>query len=100
MRRQNYEGIFYYKTISGKEVDFVAQEINGKISLFQVCIDLNDEKTKQREINALLEATTELKINHAYIITHDINETIEIDKITIKIIPYWAWVIESYGEDE
>lgn len=96
LRQQHYEEIFYYKTTSGKEIDFVVQEANGRLALFQVCTDLRDEKTKQREISALIEATKELQLDHAHIITTDTSDTIILDNLTIKIISYWAWVIEYH----
>jgi predicted AAA+ superfamily ATPase len=92
-KEQHNENIFYYKTKSGKEIDFVAQKINGSISLYQVCLDLQDNKTKEREISALIEASSELKINQAYIITNDFSDSIQIDHLTIEVIPYWKWVI-------
>jgi predicted AAA+ superfamily ATPase len=95
LRKQHDENIFYYKTHSGKEVDFVTQEMNSKIALYQVCIDLQDEKTKQRELSALTEAAKELQLNHAYLITIDDNDTIKTDHLTIEIIPYWMWVIRQ-----
>lgn len=93
LRKHNYENIFYYKTHSGKEIDFVTQEINNKIALYQVCMDLQDEKTKKREISALTEAALELQLTEAYIITLDSQDIIKLDSLTIKIIPYWSWVI-------
>jgi len=93
LRKKEYEGIYYYKTHSGKEIDFVAQSLNGQIELFQVCVELSDEKTKQREITALVEAANELHITHARIITSDTTEHYEINNITIDVIPYWQWSI-------
>lgn len=93
LRRLHVENIFYYKTRSGKEVDFVAQQPNSTIDLYQVSVDLRDEKTKQREINALIEAAAELNVTEAFIITSDTDEIIEIDGITLRIISYWRWAL-------
>ncbi|MBS0358115.1 MAG: ATP-binding protein [Proteobacteria bacterium] len=93
LRKQEYENIFYYKTGSGKEVDFIAQRINGSIDCFQVCLSLNDEKTKQREISVLVEASNELKIYQAYIITEDHEEIIEVKNLKITCIPYWKFAL-------
>ena len=60
--------LFYYKTATRKEIDFIVQEINGKVTIYQVCIDLHNEKTKQREITAIVEAAKELQLNEAHII--------------------------------
>jgi uncharacterized protein len=93
LRKMHFENIFYYKTNSGKEVDFAAQHANGAVELFQVTVDLNDEKTKEREISALLHAAKELGIKEAKIITFDTSEILEIDSITLHILPYWQWVL-------
>lgn len=93
LRTMRFENIFYYKTATGKEVDFVAQQANGAIELFQVCLDLNDEKTKEREISALVQAAQELEMKQATIITLDTSNTLEVDSITLNIVPYWQWVL-------
>jgi len=95
LRRKGAENIFYYKTSSGKEVDFVVQQRNGKIQLYQVCVDINDKKTKQRELSALIETAKELKITKAFIISIDDSEIITLGNIIIHIIPYWKWAIEN-----
>lgn len=91
LRRMRFESVFYYKTTQGKEVDFIAQYPNGNIELYQVSLDLSDEKTKHREVSALVEAAAELKVRQAFIITSDTNETLEFDTVTIHVLPYWQW---------
>ncbi len=93
LRRQQYDAIYFYKTTTGKEVDFIAQHINGKLELYQVCYDLNDNKTLNREISALIEAAETLQLNEAWIITLDKTETIANNDCTIHIVPYWQWVL-------
>ncbi len=93
LRQNGVENVFYHKTESGKEVDFVAQHVNGKIELYQVCIDMDDAKTKQREISALIEAAMELKIDEAFILTTNTTETLQLDSIRIHILPYWQWAL-------
>lgn len=61
--------IFYYKTKKGKEVDFVIKNGIKVEKLIQVSFDLTDAKTKKREIDALLEASGELKCKNLEIIT-------------------------------
>ena len=61
-----------YKVYIGKtkrgEIDFVAQK-NGLTKYIQVCYDLSEEKTRDREINAF----NEFESNEKYIITMDKN---------------------------
>lgn len=61
LRRQGKE-IFYYKTKSGYEVDFVATSKGAEPKLIQVAWDLDDPDTRQREERALHEAEQELGI--------------------------------------
>jgi uncharacterized protein len=91
--RYNFENIFYYKTKNNKEIDFIAQSINGEIQVIQVCVDLRNENTKKREIDAIIEAAKELEIKEAIIITSDESEMITLENLSIKIIPYWEFSI-------
>ena len=65
--------LFYYKTKSGKEVDFVIRNGIKIEKLIQVSLSLSDTKTKKREISSLLEASKELKCENLEIITLDEN---------------------------
>jgi predicted AAA+ superfamily ATPase len=48
--------IAYVKTQNGFEVNFLARYPDGKLDLIQVCVDLDDPATREREIRALLDA--------------------------------------------
>lgn len=61
LRREKKE-VFYYKTSSGFEVDFVTRDLEGKVELIQVVWDQNDQETFKREERALKEAEKELGI--------------------------------------
>jgi predicted AAA+ superfamily ATPase len=91
LRRSGPEQIFYYKTKTGKEVDFIAQFPNGRIDLIQASLDLHNEATRQREISALIEAAAELDKKEAFLITLDHEEIVTIGELTIYIKPYWQW---------
>lgn len=95
LRKEISDSIFYYKTQSGKEIDFVVQKINGALQLFQVCLNANDEQTRQREVSAIIEAAQELDLQQAWIITFDEIETIVIKNLTIHVLPYWQWVLRA-----
>ena len=77
--RRNKE-IYYYKTTGNLEVDFVVKE-NERITQFiQVSAGIDDEKTKAREIRALIKAGNE--IPHAggvalVLLVPDINEIVQ-----------------------
>jgi len=93
LRSLGYETIFYHKTENAKEVDFIAQTVAGENHLFQACIDMREEGTRQREISALVEGAKELSIEKGLIITLDEEEVIEIDGVRIQVLPFWKWVL-------
>jgi predicted AAA+ superfamily ATPase len=53
--RKFSQHIFYYKTKSNCEVDFIVQLADRTRWLIQVCESLDDLKTKEREVKALIE---------------------------------------------
>lgn len=83
--------IYYYKTNSGKEVDFfVKDKENGFI---QVAWDLDDEKTKQREIASLLEAMEEQKLKRGLLLTFNTRKKLEFNDKHIVIQPAYQWLL-------
>ena len=91
--RRRFKKIYYFKTKSGKEVDFIIQNEDRTKSLVQVSETLENEKTKKREINALIEAAQELNLTEGLIVTRNTEEKIQIGKITISILPIWKFLI-------
>lgn len=69
LRRYGHE-VYYYLTATRKEVDFFARNLYGQWSLYQVCWNIDDAKTMEREMAALNEAEKELNIK-GEIITPD-----------------------------
>lgn len=61
--RREKKKIFYYRTRSGFEIDFVTESLRGERELIQVVWDKQDAKTRDREERALIEAEKELKIS-------------------------------------
>ncbi|MDW8104915.1 MAG: ATP-binding protein [Armatimonadota bacterium] len=49
--------VHYVRTPQGHEVDFLARYWDGREELIQVCADLTDAQTAEREIRALMEAS-------------------------------------------
>lgn len=78
----------YYKTQSGYEVDFVVKNESGEggVELIQVCVTLQDEETKSREIRAIAQACDELSINKGTIVTleSDFVETVGSVEISVE----------------
>ncbi|OQB40480.1 MAG: hypothetical protein BWY09_00770 [Candidatus Hydrogenedentes bacterium ADurb.Bin179] len=92
--RRVHPEIFYYKTKSGKEVDFIVP-VRGRPSLLvQVCESLAAPQTKKRELAALNEAMAELGLKEARIVTRNEDETVETDEGTIRILPAWRFLLD------
>jgi uncharacterized protein len=97
--RRASSSIFYYKTASGKEVDFCWIDINGRKNLVQVSFDLNDEKTRKREVSAIIEAMDEIKVKNAKLVTMNESDILTIEDKTIEIIPAWEYLMNfKYSE--
>jgi len=81
----------YYITRKGNEVDFILRPgTGGEYQLIQVCWDLGDPKTKQREVNGLRAAMDELQIQRGAIVTWLEEEAFDE---SIDIIPAWKWFL-------
>jgi len=78
--------IFFYKD-STSECDFLIFNRGNLSEIIQVCTNLNDLDTRNREINGLLKACMFFGKKSGKIITLNTKETIEIDGITVEIIP-------------
>jgi len=92
LKRQDKE-IYYWKNSKNLEVDFLIKEGVEIKELIQVCWNIEDEKTRKREIRALLKAMDEFKIKEALVITENYDDSEEIDKKKIFFIPLWHWLI-------
>ncbi len=90
--------LFYWKNQQHEEVDFVIKEGIKIKQLIQVCFDIKNLETKNREIRALIKAGKDLKCNNLWIITEDKEgkEKTEWfgDKATINYIPLWKWLLD------
>ncbi len=86
--------IHYYRTASGREVDFIWQRDGQDWQLLQVCETLAQPDTRKREIAALQEAMQEHQIGNAMIVTRDDDETVETAAGTIRVVPAWQYLLE------
>jgi predicted AAA+ superfamily ATPase len=83
--------IYYHK---GKyECDFVIRKNGQIVNAIQVCQSLGQAETRSREINGLLEAMKQYQLLTGTIITEDEEETININQLTIQVVPAWRWLL-------
>lgn len=86
--------IFYYRTRSGKEVDFIVLLPDRSRLLVQVSETLADPATRKRELAALNEAMQELEVSQATIVTRADEASIELGAGCITVVPAWKWLLE------
>ena len=89
LRRQS-KNIYYYKGV--QEVDFYAR-LDDKEMLVNVSYEIKDEKTRQREVNGLLEAMEYFKLDTAYLITKDEKSDLALEEKRIFVIPLYEWML-------
>lgn len=92
-RLQPFDKITYYS--GTKECDFVIQHEQQVKALYQVCWDIQDTITRQREIDGIIEASKITLCDNLFIITHDKEDIIIQDGKTINILPAWKWMLNN-----
>ncbi len=90
LRRKSRE-VYYFKQT--QEVDLYMKE--DKEYLVNVSYAIEDEKTLQREVKALLEGMVYFKLDSSYLVTANRDETIEIEGKKIVVVPMWKWLLEG-----
>lgn len=91
LRRQKDIEIFYFK--NNFETDFVTMKKNKIIDVIQVCYNLDNAKTREREERGLLESLNFLKKKDGYIINDYIEEIKKVENKNIHYIPLWKWLL-------
>ena len=82
----------YVNTSDGSEVDFIAfHPMRNDCKLIQVCFDMSDHKTFDREISALRSAADSLGVEDRYVITWDDETALTGD---IKVLPIWKILLD------
>ncbi|MCK4786797.1 MAG: ATP-binding protein [Desulfobacteraceae bacterium] len=87
--------VTYLNTLSGYEVDFVAEYPNGSVQVIQVSADISDPTTRERECRALYEASSNLAGAHFLLINVSEESAIDMGDVTIRIIPAWKWLLDK-----
>ena len=89
------DGIFYYKTRNHKEVDFILRAGTKIVGLIQVCMDINSEGARKREVAALVEAGGELNCNLLTVLSWDAEAQESVEGGKVNIIPLWKWLLQG-----
>lgn len=82
---------FYWK--NKHECDFIVFR-NGKVvNAINVCMDINDEKIKKRELEGLKEAMKTFKLSKGVIITDDHLDTEKHGRMKVDFVPLWLYLV-------
>src|SRR3989338_1949972 len=91
--------IFYWKSMQKEETDFIIKDGLKVKQIIQVCYDIDDIKTKEIEVRALLKASKELKCKNLIIITEDKEGEEQATwfgiRRKIKYVQLWKWLSEQ-----
>ena len=91
--RRSQKEIWYFK--GKKECDFICREEKNKYSAIQVTWQLGLQNEK-REIEGILEAMNQLNLTEGTIITFDQEDKVVKDGKTIRLVPGWKWMTNSF----
>ncbi|MDE5881339.1 MAG: DUF4143 domain-containing protein [Muribaculaceae bacterium] len=83
--------LFYYRTRNDKEIDFVTRKGTKVEQLIQVCYDMSSEKTRKRELDALIEAAEELHCDNLLVIINLQEENIKWKSKEITLLKVRAY---------
>lgn len=86
---------FYWRDYQKREVDFVVRRGRKVAALVQVCADVENPKTRERETASLVRAGKELKCKDLLVITFDYDKVDTIEDREVVFKPIWKWLIGS-----
>ena len=89
------EKICYF--LGDKECDFVIQTETAVKGLVQVCWDMKDDETRNRELDGIREAASLTGCRNMTIVTREQEEEVEDANGTIHVVPAWKWFLMPYS---
>ncbi len=92
LMRRGHEVYFFQ---GKKECDFIISGGKGISQSVQVSRTLEDEMTRKRETEGLIESLNAFGLNEGYILTEDDEFEMNIEGISIKVMPVWKWLLEQ-----
>ncbi|MEA3464550.1 MAG: ATP-binding protein [Thermodesulfobacteriota bacterium] len=94
--KRRFSDIYYFKTAQNYEIDFLIKNKEKITHLIQVSQSVQDHKTKNRELRALVKAQSELKYAKTatlQLITMDDSRQENIDGNNVQIINAIEWLL-------
>lgn len=85
--------VYYWQDYEKREVDFVVTHGKSVKILIQVCLSMDDFKTKEREVRSLLKLAKETKCKDLLVITLDYEKEEKAGGQKIIFKPLWKWLL-------
>ncbi|MBN2487660.1 MAG: ATP-binding protein [Methanosarcinaceae archaeon] len=92
-----FTDVYYWKDYQHREVDFVVKDGLRVKQLIQVCYDIEDLGTKERELEAIVRASKELECDNLLVITWDYEGEEDFKGKMIEYIPLWKWLLKGFA---
>lgn len=93
LKRRGYEVYYHHEH---QECDFVVCKHHQIKAVIQVCFDLSDQATREREFNGLIEAISCYGLSCGTVITLTDDETLTCqqgrESYQIDVLPIWRWL--------
>jgi predicted AAA+ superfamily ATPase len=93
--------VFFWKSQQQEEVDFVVKRGPAVTSLIQVCWDIQQASTKDREIRALVKGSKELHCEDLLVLTQNAGGREDVEwfgqRATVRFVPLWKWLLNPNG---
>lgn len=86
---------YYWKDYQQREVDFVVKQGTKVEKLIQVTYATDKDEIEEREIEALIKASSELKCKNLLVITWDFGTEEKIRGKKIEFMPLWKWLLNQ-----
>ncbi|NQT67033.1 MAG: ATP-binding protein [Actinobacteria bacterium] len=86
--------VVYYS--NNFECDFLLMENEKVCEAIQVCFDINDSDTKNREEKGLINVCREFQLKRGLILTIYDEQKYTVNGITIEIIPVYKYILKKY----
>lgn len=90
--------LYYWKDHQQSEVDFVIKEEEKVEELLQVCYDVSNTTTKERELRGLIKASKELRCDLLTVLTWEYESREKVDGKNIAFVPLWKWLLNENHE--
>lgn len=88
MKRYGNEELFFYN--KNIEIDFY---LPSQKMAVQASFSIHDNSTFERETQALVKITKSFDIDKSVIVTYDDERVIEVDGVSIDVVPVWKWLL-------